>query len=95
MALNTSREDDDNRYMSSNKWIVFHLIFFLICFALPYVINQAGESFYYPQSGSNEWVNLFGFYRILGWFFILIIYLWTLVAAKIYPDQDFGTFALI
>lgn len=47
LALNTSREDEDNRYVSSNKWVIFHLIFLLMCFSLPFVINQSGESFYY------------------------------------------------
>jgi len=33
---------------------------------------------------------LFRFFRILGWFFIILIYSWTVLAAKLYPEQDFG-----
>lgn len=89
LALNTSKEEEDNRYVSSNKWIIFHMVFVIAALTLPWVLYQSGESFHYTSTGVNEWVRMLRFYRIMGWFMIMGVYIWTLVAARLYPEQDF------
>lgn len=38
LALNTTASEDDNRYVSSNKWTVYHYIMILITATIPSVI---------------------------------------------------------
>jgi hypothetical protein len=35
LALNTNASEDDNRYVSSNKWTVYHYIMIIITATLP------------------------------------------------------------
>lgn len=35
-------------------------------------------------------MRIFAFFRILEWFFIAVMYVWTIVAARLYPEQEFG-----
>jgi hypothetical protein len=41
LAINTSKEEEDNRYVSSNKWITFHFIFFITCLMITFVAYQS------------------------------------------------------
>lgn len=49
LAVNTSKEEEDNRYVSSNKWITFHFIFFITCLMLTFVVYQSNSSFITPD----------------------------------------------
>ena len=40
LCLNTSKDEEDNRYVSSNKWITYHYLYFAICLILPCILNQ-------------------------------------------------------
>ena len=81
LGLNTSKEEEDNRYVSSNKWITYHYIFFAICLVVPCILNQHSSLSGQEQS---EWDDIFTYYRIGGWIIFYLAYFWTLAAARIY-----------
>jgi hypothetical protein len=39
LALNTNTSEEDNRYVSSNKWTVYHYIMIIIAASIPAVIG--------------------------------------------------------
>ena len=84
MALNTSKKEEDNRYVSSNKWIMYHLIIVIIAFSFTAVFNYRYES---TDETARE---LLGIGRISWWVSAVLVYLWSIIVQKIYPEQDFS-----
>lgn len=44
MALNTSKKEEDNRYVSSNKWIMYHMVMVIMALDFTAVFNYRYES---------------------------------------------------
>ena len=70
LTLNTSKEEEDNRYVSSNKWITYHYMLFAICLVLPCILNQNSSLSGQQQS---EWDEILMYYRIGGWLLGLLL----------------------
>lgn len=77
LSLNTSKEEEDTRYVSSNKWVVFHLIFFVVVFVLPSVLGGL-------SNGDTGWEDGAILYRAMGWGLFYAAYSWSLIASRIY-----------
>ena len=88
LALTTSKEEEDNRYVSSNKWITFHYVFFLVCLVLPCILSHPEEI---PQEDDTPLSQIWSYYRVGCWMILYLVYIWTLVASRVYPEQDFST----
>jgi hypothetical protein len=57
-----------------------------------WIIYQDNAAF--GNNNLEYWNGTFQFLRIVGWYMIIVFYCWTLIAAKLYPQQDFGIFLL-
>jgi predicted signal transduction protein with EAL and GGDEF domain len=55
LALNTTASEDDNRYVSSNKWTVYHYIMIIIFLTIPAVLFswKGSEA---EDHGEDEWL---------------------------------------
>lgn len=84
LALNTNATDEDNRYVSSSKWMVYHMVMCLICLGIPAVFNWDSDESYLEVHGwlhVNKWV---------WWMGMLVFYLWSLLAMRLFPADDFS-----
>lgn len=84
LALNTSKREEDNRYVSSNKWIIYHLLMVVIVFTLPILLTYDYEA----TDPSSRYLIDIG--KLTWWGSAVVIYLWSIFVQRIYPEQDFS-----
>lgn len=84
LALNTTSSEEDNRYVSSNKWTVYHYIMMMIAVTIPAVFCWHGPDVEH-QIRDWLWIN-----KTVWWGSVLGCYLWSLLATKLFPEQDFS-----
>lgn len=70
--------------MSSNKWIVYHLMMVLIVFTLPIISSYDYEA---TETSSRNFIDIG---KLIWWGSAVLIYLWSVLVQKIYPEQDFS-----
>jgi len=79
LALNTSKKEEDNRYVSSNKWLMYHLVMVLMAFSFAAVFN-------YEYHTTNESARSFlDIGRVSWWVTLILVYLWSIIVQRIYP----------
>ena len=84
LALNTTLKEEDNRYVSSNKWLVYHLVMIFVTFLLPTIFAYEKHSI--PEDNGLG-LNIG---RIIWWVSLIFVYTWSIIVQKIYPQQDLG-----
>ena len=83
LALNTNKSEEDNRYVSSNKWTVYHYILTMICMGVPAGIYWQSQN----HVEINNWMEI---NSMVWWLSGLFFYIWSLVSMKVFPDKDFS-----
>jgi hypothetical protein len=63
---------------------MYHLIMVIIAFSFTSVFNYR-----YGSIGKNA-REFLGFGRICWWASAVLVYLWSIIVEKIYPEQDFS-----
>jgi hypothetical protein len=79
LALNTSKKEEDNRYVSSNKWIVYHFVMVVIALSFASVFTY---SYHATSEGARVFFDVG---RIVWWGSLIVVYLWTIFGGKIFP----------
>lgn len=83
-ALNTNPSEEDNRYVSSNKWTIYHYIMMVITISIPAIFCWEGAE---TSEKITDWLNI---NKLVWWGAMLFFYLWSLIVSKLYPEQDFS-----
>lgn len=86
LALNTNSSEDDNRYVSSNKWTVYHYIMIIITITIPAALSTWKTT---NDSDRLEWLE---YNNLTWWIGTIVFYIWSLVCSKLFPEKDFSDF---
>lgn len=79
--MNTAASEDDNRYVSSNKWTVYHYIMIIITLTIPAAIFTLETN-----KGSEEQDHDWAEYNYLTWWIgTVVLYIWSLICSKLFP----------
>ena len=84
LALNTNQSDEDNRYVSSNKWIIYHVVMMMINLGLPALFCWHSDDSYIDL---HSWLHV---NKYVWWGSVILLYIWSLIGMKIYPEDDFS-----
>lgn len=84
LALNTNPSEEDNRYVSSNKWTVYHYVMMMIAITVPALFCWTAET-EHEEVPNWLWIN-----KVVWWGSVLGLYVWSLLAMKLFPEQDFS-----
>lgn len=87
--MNTNREEEDARYVANNKWIIYHFVMAIIVFTLPMALNVEEQTLI-----THVHMDILTIQKIIGLSLAYVIFLWTLIAIKIYPERDFSKFSI-
>ena len=69
--------------MSTDKWIVYHYIMAMVTLSLPMFLLPEGDGMgIYADSIIDN-------YTIFGWVLVYVLYMWSIICGRIYPEQDF------
>jgi hypothetical protein len=82
LALNTSASEDDNRYVSSNKWTVYHYIMIIITATIPAAIFTWKSTENSEDSEKFKWLE---YNNLTWWIGTIVFYIWSLICSKLFP----------
>lgn len=83
----TTQRSEEVGYISTNNWVKFHLVMAVVSMAMPVVLTQFDRS--REESGGDlGWGWLGRVYAIGAVFFAYVIYLWSIMCVRCYPDRD-------
>lgn len=84
LALNTNQSEEDNRYVSSNKWTVYHYIMMIITIAIPAALCWENKA------NSVDFKNLMNMNNFVWWIATILLYIWSLICCRLFPEKDFS-----